>query len=269
MSRGACGRPRRFSVVSRKGGRTVQAHDISSAPYGRGSRRHMRSMRQLAHDEGLHGDMSLTVLVQRYDVTSSMALIAAHDQAHAALSSFTFDSNISSEDRGTLIARHWIALSRGMSSSILSAAERQSLQTAYGRAIHHTILNDPNANASATVGGSTLNVNFSELFPQGNEEISQTLIHEMMHCAGFTHPVRRDPPPGRSCSAPDPDLFDCPNDNGRYYGTAPLRAEFCIAGDQSDASDVREARFVLIERKSGAESCAIDDEGVATIRTPV
>ncbi|WP_406088163.1 hypothetical protein [Streptomyces virginiae] len=224
-------------------------------------------MRQLAQDEGLHGNMGLTTLVQRYDVSSLMALIAAHDKARAALSSFTFDSNISSENRGTLIARHWIALSRGTSSSILSAAERQSLQTTYGRAIHHTILNDPNANASATVGGSTLNVNFSLLFPQGNEEISQTLIHEMMHCAGFTHPVRRDPPPGRSCSAPDPDLFDCPNDNGQYYGTAPLRAEFCIAGDQSDASDVREARSVLIERKSGAESCAIDDEGVATIRT--
>ncbi|WP_053191761.1 hypothetical protein [Streptomyces resistomycificus] len=224
-------------------------------------------MRQLAQDEGLQGDMSLATLVQRYDVSSLVALIGAHDQARAALSSFTFDDNISSENRNTLIARHWIALSRGISTSILSATEKQSLQTVYGRAIHHTILNDPNANASATVGGSTLNVNFSVLFPQGNEEISQTLIHEMMHCAGFTHPVRRRPPPGRNCSAPDPNLFDCPNDNGQYYGTVPLRAEFCIAGDQSDEISVREARFVLIERKAGAESCAIDDEGVATIRT--
>ncbi|WP_406387562.1 hypothetical protein [Streptomyces sp. NBC_00887] len=224
-------------------------------------------MRQLAQDEGLHGDMSMATLVQRYDVSSLVALIGAHDQARAALSSFTFDGDISSENRGTLIARHWIALSRGLSSGILAATEKESLKAAYGRAIHHTILSDPDANASATVGGSTLNVNFGVLFPQGNEEISQTLIHEMMHCAGFTHPERRDPPPGRDCSAPDPDLFDCPNDNGQYYGTAPLRAEFCIAGDQSDASDVREARFVLIERKSGAESCAIDGAGVATIHT--
>ncbi|MFF9036243.1 hypothetical protein ACF090_12320 [Streptomyces sp. NPDC014892] len=223
-------------------------------------------MRELARGEGFHGDVSLSSLAQRYDVSSLMALITAHDQSRMALSSFTFDSNISIEDRNRLIARHWIALSRGRSSSILSATEKQSLETVYGRAIHHKILNDPNANASATVGGSTLNVNFGVLFPQGNEEISQTLIHEMMHCAGFTHPERRDPPPGRDCSAPDPNLFDCPNDNGQYYGTVPLRAEFCIAGDQSDKVGVREARFALIERKSGAESCVIDEEGMAIIR---
>jgi hypothetical protein len=46
-----------------------------------------------------------------------------------------------------------------------------------------------------------------------------------MHCAGYTHPTRIDPP------APN---ADAPYDNGKYYGTPPLRAELCIAGQQSD-----------------------------------
>lgn len=223
----------------------------------------MRSMKELAQEEGLGGGAaSMRTLAQRYDVSSLLALVVAHDQARTTLSNFTFADDISAENRNRLIARHWIALTRGVACNNLSEAERQALQGAYRRAIHHTTLNDPNANASATVGGSTLNVNFGVLFPQGDEEISQTLIHEMMHCANFSHPDRRDPPPGSSCAAPDPAVFDCPNDNGQYYGTAPLRAEFCIAGDQSDASDVR---FQLVERKAGAESCIIDDLGVATI----
>ena len=122
--------------------------------------------------------------------------------------------------------------------------------------IHHTTLNTPGVNASAPVGGSTVNVNFGVLFPQGDEEISQTLIHEMMHCAGFTHPVRRDPPAGSSCAAPNPAVFDCPNDGGVYYGTAPLRAEFCIAGDQSDVR-------MRLMRKAAQESCVIDEQGLA------
>lgn len=81
----------------------------------------------------------------------------------------------------------------------------------------------------------------------------------MMHCAGFTHPDRRDPPPGRDCSAPDPYVFDCPNDNGVYYGTPPLRAEFCIAGDQSDVQS-------RLSAKAENESCSIDAEGVATLQ---
>ena len=58
----------------------------------------------------------------------------------------------------------------------------------------------------------------------------------MMHCAGVGHPVRRRPPAGMSCNQPNPQLFDCPFDNGQYYGTAPLQAEMCIAGSQSDVN---------------------------------
>jgi hypothetical protein len=178
--------------------------------------------------------------------------------AFHTLSHFTFDNSISAQNRDRLIDRHRFALDRVNGCGNLSQAERDGLLQAYHKPIHHTTLNNPNANASAQVGGSQLNVNFGVLFPQGNEEISQTLIHEMMHCASFTHPDRRDPPAGMSCAAPNPAIFDCPGDNGVYYGTPPLRAEFCIAGDQSDM-------MMRMQAKAGQESCVIDQAGEATI----
>ncbi|MDQ3924359.1 MAG: hypothetical protein M3309_10625 [Actinomycetota bacterium] len=177
------------------------------------------------------------------------------------LSHFTFAGDISAENRDRLIDRHRFALSRISGCNNLSAEEKESLNEAYRRAIHHTTLNEAGVNASAQVGGSQLNVNFGVLFPQGDEEISQTLIHEMMHCAGFTHPDRRDPPPGSSCAAPNPAVFDCPNDNGQYFGTPPLRAEFCIAGDQS-------VMLRRLEHKAADEKCHISDDGIATIHKP-
>jgi hypothetical protein len=176
----------------------------------------------------------------------------------AALSNFTFADDISVENRNRLIDRHRFALASVIACGNLSEGEKERLYQAYRRPIHHTTLNRPRTNASAIVGGSTVNVNFGLLFPQGDEEISQTLIHEMMHCAGLDHPRdRRFPPAGQSCNAPDP-AFDCPNDNGPYYGTAPLRAEFCIAGDQSDVRG-------RLMRKAADEHCTIDADGVATI----
>jgi hypothetical protein len=185
--------------------------------------------------------------------------------AFATLSHFTFAGDISGENRDRLIDRHRFALSRIGVCNNLSGDERDSLISTYRRPIHHTTLTDSDANASAQVGGSQINVNFDELFPKGDEEISQTLIHEMMHCAGFTHPKRRDAPEGSNCSEPDPSVFDCPNDNGQYYGTAPLRAEMCIAGDQSDEGEPTGVMRRLMV-KAEHESCSIDAEGLATIR---
>ncbi|HEV2753699.1 MAG TPA: hypothetical protein VGV36_07675, partial [Solirubrobacteraceae bacterium] len=188
-----------------------------------------------------------------------LRVVDGHDsQAFFTLSHFTFADDISEENRARLIDRHRFALARVGTCGNLSGAEKDSLSETYGRQIHHTTLNKAGVNASAQVGGSQLNVNFGVLFPQGDEEISQTLIHEMMHCAGFTHPDRRDPPPGSDCGTPDPAVFDCPNDNGQYYGTAPLRAEFCIAGDQSDVQS-------RLAQKADDESCIIDEQGEATI----
>jgi hypothetical protein len=173
---------------------------------------------------------------------------------------FTFADDIATANRNRLLDRHRFAAAQIGGCGNLSQAERDALFGAYRRPIHHTTLNEPGVNASAVVGGSTLNVNFGVLFPQGEVEISQTLIHEMMHCAGFSHPVRRDPPAGSSCAAPNPAVFDCPNDRGQYYGTPPLRAEFCIAGNQSDAT--RRAMMA----KAATESCVVDERGVARIR---
>ena len=47
----------------------------------------------------------------------------------------------------------------------LSAEEKESLNEAYRRAIHHTTLNEAGVNASAQVGGSQLNVNSATLVP--------------------------------------------------------------------------------------------------------
>jgi hypothetical protein len=133
---------------------------------------------------------------------------------------FTFIPEITNDQRLKLIERHRFAYSQIMACGNLKEFEKTALIFTYGRTINHTILNDPTANASAIVGGSQLNVNFGVLFPQGDNEIAQTLIHEMMHCAGFSHPVRMS--------------SDVPNDGGIYYGSSPLQAEICIAGVQSD-----------------------------------
>ena len=176
-----------------------------------------------------------------------------------ALGHFTFATDISTENRTRLLDRHLFALTSIAGCGRLSQQERNDLiSKGYDKAIHHTTLNQAGTNASATVNGSRINVNFGVLFPQGDEEISQTLIHEMMHCAGYTHPTRRDAPAGSSCAAPNPAVFDCPNDNGVYYGTAPLRAEFCIAGDQSDVQ-------TRLEEKTAMESCVIGEDGVARL----
>ena len=171
---------------------------------------------------------------------------------------YTFDSAITPEQVNILLERHRFAYSRGMACANLSDSERQSLRRAYFRAIHHGIETRPNVNASATVDGSHVDVNFGVLFPQGAVEITQTLIHEMMHCAGFTHPTRRNPPPGMSCAVPNPAIFDCPFDGGQYYGTPPLRAELCIVGVQSDV-------MKLARRKTAEDSCQIDELGRASI----
>ena len=190
------------------------------------------------------------------------------------LSHFTFADDISGENRDRLVDRHRFALSRLGGCGNLDQGERDALLQAYGKAVHHTTLNDPDANASAPIGGSQLNVNFGVLFPHGDVEISQTLIHEMMHLAGFTHPDRRRPPMGSDCAMPNPAVFDCPGDNGVYYGTAPLRAEMCIAGVQSDvrgdptlAAPDRRAVAARIEMSAEQASCSISSDGEARIQS--
>jgi hypothetical protein len=145
------------------------------------------------------------------------------------LSNFTFDSGITPSQKATLLERHTWAYYRAGLCSNISAEEKGRVRRAYRKPISHSVSTDPAVNASAFVGGQSLSVNFTNLFPLGDNEIAQTLLHEMMHCAGYTHPVRIDPP------APDADV---PFDGGKYYGTPPLRAELCIAGQQSDSATI-------------------------------
>jgi hypothetical protein len=145
---------------------------------------------------------------------------------------FTYDSGITDDQVSRLSERHLFARSRIQVCGNLNNNEKSALTTAYRRNVPHFATDKADINAETD--GTSIWVNFGNLFPAGNNEIGQTLIHEMMHIAGFSHPDRRDPPPGMSCAAPNPAIFDCPLDNGQYYGSPPLRAELCIAGNQSD-----------------------------------
>lgn len=157
---------------------------------------------------------------------------------------FTFDPEHTPEQVCTLFERHRFAVSRIGACGNLNAGERQALAQAYQRAIRHSVTTIPGINGQAIVNGSQLWINFGVLFPQGANEIAQTLIHEMMHCAGFTHPNRTPQ--------------DQPFDNGPYYSTPPLRSEICIAGNQSDI-------MLSLTAKADRESCS-DENGRCTIR---
>lgn len=185
-----------------------------------------------------HGTVYGTILfrpgrVQWRDVFASVLRI---------FSNFTFEAAVTAEQRRRLLERHSAALARAATCGNITAAERADLRRAYSRRIRHGINTDPGANASAVPGGDDIWVNFTNLFPQNDNEVAQTLVHEMMHCAGYTHPVRRDPP------HPTPDV---PGDGGPYYGTPPLRSEFCIAGSQSDA--LRETAAVAARPRACVE----------------
>lgn len=107
------------------------------------------------------------------------------------------------------------------------------IQQGYCKAIQHGINTTANVNASASIEGSDIWVNFGVLFPQGPDEIAQTLIHEVTHLAGFRHPVRQ--------------ASDKPGDGGEYFSSTPLQAELVIAGMQSDVKCVGNCELTLLD----------------------
>jgi hypothetical protein len=163
-------------------------------------------------------------------------------------SNFIFDARITGDQVLTLLERHRFGYYQLFGCNNLTDPEKQALIRAYRKNIRHGIDNRPNVNASAFVNGDILNVNFNNLFPQGQIEIAQTLIHEMMHCAGFSHPTRQP--------------ADRPFDGGAYYNSPPLRSEICIAGMQSDLEHTALAA-TKSEKKSLAwldhSNCALHD----------
>ncbi len=145
------------------------------------------------------------------------------------MKNFNFADGISEGQRLRVMQRHAFALFRAKSCGFLGPVEKSGVIAAYSKAIHHNISTNPEANASAEVGGYKVSINFNNLFPLGDREISQTLLHEMMHIAGYVHPPRAQ--------------GDVPGDNGPYYSSPPLRAELCIDGVQSDAGLITLHRF--------------------------
>ena len=151
---------------------------------------------------------------------------------------FAFSDDISFEDRLRILERHSFAYFQITNCTSLSNEEKSNLRKAYKSIIIHGIETRPNVNASANIGLKKLPptpllygniwVNIAVLFPQGDNEIAQTLIHEMMHVAGYNHPNRCD-----TVNLPECPQVDTPLDGGEYYGTSPLQSELCIAGNQS------------------------------------
>jgi hypothetical protein len=163
---------------------------------------------------------------------------------------FTFDARITANQVMALLERHRFAYFQSFGCNNLNDAEKQDLVRAYRKAIRHGIDPRPGVNASAFINGDILNVNFNVLFPQGGTEIAQTLIHEMMHCAGYSHPNRQP--------------SDSPFDGGTYYNSPPLRAEICIAGFQSDlevsaAADTKAGQQVLLHLEQS--HCEVHEDG--------
>jgi hypothetical protein len=106
----------------------------------------------------------------------------------------------------------------------------------YRKNIQFGIETREDVNGAAIKNGNQIWINFNVLFPQGNDEIAQTLIHEMMHCAGYSHP-----PMGKE---------DKPHDGGKYYSSPPLKAELCIAGKQS---------FAIADQPNNKIKCVPED----------
>ena len=139
---------------------------------------------------------------------------------------FTFSTKISARHRQVLLQQHRLAYKSIVDCKSLGEAQKRRLLHKYWRPIAHDITTDRKINGSAWVNGSRILVNTNNLLPvwpplpDHLEETAQTLIHEMMHCAGYVHPEERA-------------SQDIPMKPGPYYSTPVLQAEICIAGDQS------------------------------------
>jgi F-box protein 11 len=129
---------------------------------------------------------------------------------------FKFDSEIDVEQRRRLMKAHSAAIANTRCGA-LSDEEEDNLLEAYRRPVRHSIITVPDVDARAAVGGSRLWVNPRTLLSEDDDEIARTLVHLMMHCAGYTHSARigADQPGG-----------------GAYFGSPPLRAESCAAGER-------------------------------------
>jgi len=149
-------------------------------------------------------------------------------------SKFSFDpaAGFTGGEIRTVMERWAFAYDRMVECGRLGATVIAKVKSSFAKSIPHDLSAAADANASAPVNGSEIHLNRANFFSLIAREQAQTLLHEMTHLAGFSHPDRRDCPPG----SPPTCVADVPFDNGPYYSTVPLQAELCIAGVQSDAA---------------------------------
>ncbi|EON65126.1 hypothetical protein W97_04363 [Coniosporium apollinis CBS 100218] len=120
--------------------------------------------------------------------TASPATVPLYGWYNSGLfKNFTF-TGIDPTQKSTLFERHSWAYHRAGICGNLSQAEKDRVRQAYRKPIAHSVSTDPNADASAHVNGQSIAGNFTNLFLLGDDEIAQMLLHEMMHCAGYTQP---------------------------------------------------------------------------------
>ena len=170
---------------------------------------------------------------------------SAPTDAQFSIGPFKFDRDISAEQTLKLYERHRAVHKLVNSCERLTTSQRAALRSAYQRSIQHSRTTTRGALGESLVRGSRIWINFENLFPRGDEEIGRTLIHEMMHCAGFDHPNRQP--------------TDTPGDAGPYFGTPPLLAELCVSDRQSEVGCVQlcNGRKCRVDHGASMSSAAI------------
>lgn len=132
-----------------------------------------------------------------------------------------------SEEHKQIILRHQIRAFRSIENCVqLDEREKFNLYKVYKKKkLPYGLETSPRARASAPNPGGGISINFDFFWDVSEDEQAQTLIHEMMHIAGYSHPdkIQLERKEGKQY----------PGDGGKYYGTPPLQAEYCIAGKQS------------------------------------
>jgi hypothetical protein len=143
---------------------------------------------------------------------------------------YRFDAGIPGADRRAALRQHLRGWTRYRNCTTLTPSQRKRLGEVYSRRLQHSPTRRSGVFALvSSANDSRLWVNFDALRMAGTDELGQTLIHELMHLAGYMHPPRRSCAGGLA-----PPECDVPGDGGVYYSTPPLQAELCIAGSQSD-----------------------------------
>lgn len=146
---------------------------------------------------------------------------------------FTYDTTLSAGQIAILKERHQFAFDRILNCTSLSPSEKADLTKAYGYPVKHGTTSPASPTHMATTfwstsGGVTsyeIRIVLPNFFQSPGvlhweEERAMTLIHEMMHVAGYDHPKPGEP---------------------GYAEAAPLRAEVCVAGRYSDVACLPDA----------------------------